>query len=692
MTYRSSSSEVGLVEPHRDGRPTRPSGRFPLRLASAVVIATMVMTAMVGTSSASSAGWTSVASVDAGSGQTTTAAVKLAWHRIPSMHTGRYDAGAEFDYTGQFYEDRIFVIGGFDSHGAALSSVESFDLDYNRWTAAAPMPTARGDFGVNFEGRNSPITVFGGADSHGKLLKIVEQYDPAANHWSHLTTLPQARRGLAAADEGDGGMIAGGIGAGGKVLNSVMELVENLPKHGDLTWRSLAPMHMRRYDFALVVGGDVNNGSELVYAIGGFGPGHRPLRSVEAYNPRTNHWTMKAPMPTGRGGLAAQPSNYRQLITVAGGFGSRGRALKTVEQYNVAKNSWAPQRPMPVARGGLALVDTAGGSRPGLFALGGRGANGAVLASASAREAVLPKDWSLETPLPHRQASVVAARDSTGIIYTFSGSTVDAFDPSTHMWSVRAPLPPNVGPFAAAPAPDGKIYVMGGGAEERTNEAYDPTTNSWTVRAPIPVGRLDAAAVTGKDGKIYVLGGAKPDPDDNSNSLYPRSLDVYDPKTNSWGVQAPMPTGREGLGAAVGPDGTIYAIGGGTDHYDRYFKCFSVVEAYSPGADRWSRMPSLPKQMCGVTAGATSEGNIDAVAGSTIAGGEESAHITAVTGTILAFNPGANRWTVLSRTPFPRIRAGAVVAPNGTVYVIGGADGFGNATPTVQKCTRCGSG
>jgi hypothetical protein len=50
----------------------------------------------------------------------------------------------------------------------------------------------------------------------------------------------------------------------------------------------------------------------------------------------------------------------------------------------------------------------------------------------------------------------------------------------------------------------------------------------------------------------------------------------------------------------------------------------------------------------------------------------------------------AARWTTVSRTPFPRKRAGAVVDPNGTVYVIGGADGYGYAT--AQKCTRCGAG
>lgn len=237
--------------------------------------------------------------------------------------------------------------------------------------------------------RRSPF--FGGTDSHGKPLNAVETFNPETNRWSHLTTLPQARRGLAAVTEDiNGNMLAGGIGPGGRVLHSAMELLENLPKHGDHTWRPLAPVHVRRYDFALAVGKGQSQlccSSNLVYAIGGFGPGHTALRSIEAYSFLTNRWVMKTPMPTARGGLVAQVSDDGRLITVVGGFDGNGHALKTVEQYNVATNRWTTLSPMPTARGGLALVNTNSTSRPGRFALGGRDPNGAALASVVIREA-----------------------------------------------------------------------------------------------------------------------------------------------------------------------------------------------------------------------------------------------------------------------------------------------------------------
>jgi N-acetylneuraminic acid mutarotase len=313
------------------------------------------------------------------------------------------------------------------------------------------------------------------------------------------------------------------------------------------------------------------------------------------------------------------------------------------------------------------------------------------------REESPPKGWFLDTPLPDKNYEVTAARSSTGMIYAFGrDQKLERFDPVTRTWS--SGLWPSGGVMAVAAAPDGRIYATGNPLNQVTGtgpaafEAYDPTTNSWESRAPIPMTRFDAAAVAGRDGKIYVLGGFVDDPADNSNRLYRRSIYVYNPKTNSWRQGAAMPTPREGLGAAAGADGTIYAIGGGTDRYDRFYKCFSAVEAYDPLTNSWSRRASLPTSMCDVTAGATSKGTIVAIGGATVAGGEQGAHITPATGAVLSFKTDLSSWKTVSRTPFPRKQAGAVIGPKGTIYVVGGADKFNHPTATVQKCTACING
>jgi N-acetylneuraminic acid mutarotase len=321
---------------------------------------------------------------------------------------------------------------------------------------------------------------------------------------------------------------------------------------------------------------------------------------------------------------------------------------------------------------GLALVSGAGGARQ------------IAPLPESAQAAARSPGWSLDAPLPQKRVDVVAVRATNGIMYAFgANSTVDAFNPATHRWSIRAPLPVSVGPAAratAAAGPNGTVYVVAG----KTLEVYDPGRDCWRKRAPLPVARFDAAAVTGKDGKIYVIGGYRPDPASSDTYLYPRGLDVYDPGTNSWQVKAPLPTPRQALGAAVGPDGTLYAIGGGAYHYPSV-TCTSVVEAYNPGTNRWRRWPPLPYSACGVSAGALKNGRIEVVGGATFQAEEEGSKMTAATGAILAFNPSARRWLAVSRSPYPRKRAGAAIDPNGSVYIIGGADRFGRATSTVLR-------
>src|SRR5437763_12115716 len=103
-----------------------------IRQVAAVTARSLVLAA----AATAPVGWERVAPVEGGSA-TATAEV-VVWHAIPAMHTARYGAGAEW------FRQSILVIGGFDAHGDALRSVETYDLDYNRWTAAPLMPTARG--------------------------------------------------------------------------------------------------------------------------------------------------------------------------------------------------------------------------------------------------------------------------------------------------------------------------------------------------------------------------------------------------------------------------------------------------------------------------------------------------------------------------------------------------------------------
>ncbi|HEX9659174.1 MAG TPA: kelch repeat-containing protein, partial [Rhodothermales bacterium] len=101
----------------------------------------------------------------------------------------------------------------------------------------------------------------------------------------------------------------------------------------------------------------------ILYVIGGRVPGIGNIASVESYNPATNEWTSRAPMPTARSGLAS--ASLRGRIFVFGGEIPGVYAQN--EMYDPLTDTWETMAPMPVGRHGLgaaAVGDT-------IFVIGG---------------------------------------------------------------------------------------------------------------------------------------------------------------------------------------------------------------------------------------------------------------------------------------------------------------------------------
>jgi N-acetylneuraminic acid mutarotase len=101
----------------------------------------------------------------------------------------------------------------------------------------------------------------------------------------------------------------------------------------------------------------------------------------------------------------------------------------------------------------------------------------------------------------------------------------------------------------AAVAADGKLYVVGGRLPRNIDalEVYDPKSDRWTPLAPLPTARSGLGAAFA-NGHIYVFGG-------EGNSFSSTGVfeqnEEYDLATNIWRTDAPMPTPRHGIGAAV---------------------------------------------------------------------------------------------------------------------------------------------
>jgi len=269
-------------------------------------------------------------------------------------------------------------------------------------------------------------------------------------------------------------------------------------------WQPRAPLSGPRRELAL---GAANG---VIYAIGGVGL-TGTLRGVAAYDPATDTWSSKAPLPDFRQS-ANGATLLGGLLYVPGGYNAAGALTKTLYVYNPASNSWATKASMPVPSG-CGVSRSIGGK---LYVFTGCTGNPAAPAG-----------------LLHR------------------------YDPGTNTWTVRKAAS-RAHRYPAAGVINGKLYVVGGnnGSNVATAvlDVYDPATNTWATAASMPTARRNAAGVV-MDGTLYVIGGR------NAAGEYTGTVEVYNPVTNSWVSRPRMPTGRAGLGA-VASNGVIFAVAG----------------------------------------------------------------------------------------------------------------------------------
>ena len=278
------------------------------------------------------------------------------------------------------------------------------------WTTSAPMPTARGGFGLAVV--NGKIYAIGGINENGIPLSIVEEYNPVANQWTSKTSMPTPRSGFAVAVYNNMIYVIGGTVGNGYIGNN------EVYNPSSNTWETKASMPTPRADLCANV---VDNG---IYLIGGkryssSDPYYIETSINECYNPANDTWSTKTEIPTGVQGYGSavvnkkiyviggsrQPASLGNAIIVnnnavydtvpsavppvthssklwsiaatqgymapeaiyfIGGFAG-GKFSNQAKVFNIANNSWNDVESMPTARGylGIAVVNDV------LYAIGG---------------------------------------------------------------------------------------------------------------------------------------------------------------------------------------------------------------------------------------------------------------------------------------------------------------------------------
>ena len=177
--------------------------------------------------------------------------------------------------------------------------------------------------------------------------------------------------------------------------------------------------------------------------------------------------------------------------------------------------------------------------------------------------------WTQVANYPIETCGVAAAWDGGNYIYSAGGNPSPGvtnayrYDIAADTWTAIADLP-IANRYAGGACVNGKFYVVGGTNADDALYEYNPDNNTWTVKAsvPVPVNFCNSSVVSNGD-LIFSVGGG-------SNYMAWTGTDavqVYDPMTDTWTQETPMPAARGRNSVCFVPPDKVINAGGLTSIY-----------------------------------------------------------------------------------------------------------------------------
>jgi N-acetylneuraminic acid mutarotase len=272
---------------------------------------------------------------------------------------------------------------------------------------------------------------------------------------------------------------------------------------------------VERFDLATAV--VTSAGRSVLYAIGGATGAGGSLTRVQAYDVATDTWFNRAPLPAARN-TTNGAGVIDGKIYVTGGIQDNDDFRDELFVYDPTTNKWTEKSPMPTQgfRGVTGVIDGK------LYVVTNCDQENCFdfVSRALYRYDPATDTWAvLATPLAYHgwgYGGVIG-----GKFYVTGGSNLlEVYDPATNTWTTRAPLSRRRW-LGASVALGGELYVIGGFIERgsgtidaiRTTSVYNPGTNTWSNRAPFPeafIGLSASRVILDGKPRIHVVGGSRP--------------------------------------------------------------------------------------------------------------------------------------------------------------------------------------
>ncbi len=344
----------------------------------------------------------------------------------------------------------------------------------------------------------------------------------------------------------------------------------------DNSWLSKKPMLTGRADFGL---SEVNG---KMYAIGGY-PG---LNMTEEYDPQTDSWTTKTAMPTARFNFAIAVFENK-IYCIGGLVGSRNfyqssSVSGAIEVYDPATDTWEIKKPMPTPMAQL----EANVVNDKIYLIGGR--TGGQYTTVSTNQVYDPdsESWTEKAPVPYPVTNYASAVVD-GKIYLIGGqdefndpmnlNVTQIYDPKQNTWSLGHPLAFALLDSAACTiAFSNIVYLIGGqignnGSSTNAVQVYDVDNDSW-VFGPSMSTALFRLSVGVLENRIYAVGGTGQYmlPSDQAsalNEMYLVSNETANPTSTP---NVPEPTTLAGVAVAITASIILITVVGSLILYRRH--------------------------------------------------------------------------------------------------------------------------